>query len=122
MDRNTVSGATRTATRWVGSGPASVLVVVVGLAWLAVGVPWGFDEHWHQWLHSVASAVTLVMVFVLQHTTNQESRAMLVKLDELLRVHENARSEIMSVENADLDSQERVDREMKEHPDSAPDV
>jgi low affinity Fe/Cu permease len=115
-----VSGAARSVTRWAGSQFASVLVVVVVVAWILVGIPWGFDEHWHQWLHSVAAMVTLVMVFVIQHTTNQESRAMLVKLDELLRANEEARNEIMSVENADLESQERIDREMREHPHSAP--
>jgi low affinity Fe/Cu permease len=122
MNRDMVSRVVRAATRWAGSGLASVLVVMVVLAWVVVGIPWGFDEHWHQWLHSGASAVTLVMVFVLQHTTNQESRATLVKLDELLRVNEQARSEIMSLENADLESQEQADREMKEHPRSAPNV
>jgi low affinity Fe/Cu permease len=120
--RDSVSVAARTVTRWAGSGLASVLVVVVVVAWVLVGIPWGFDEHWHQWLHSIASAVTLIMVFVIQHTTNQESRAMLVKLDELLRVDGEARSELISVENAELERQERVDQEMREHPQSAPDT
>lgn len=118
--REVISGLARAVTSWAGSGLASVLVVVVVLGWLVVGIPWGFSEHWHLWVHTVAALVTLVMVFVIQHTTNQESRAMLVKLDELLRVHEGARGEIMAVENAGLETLERVDREMDEHPHSAP--
>ncbi|MFL6145420.1 MAG: low affinity iron permease family protein [Labedaea sp.] len=108
------------ATSWAGSGWASVLVVVVVVAWLAAGVMLGFSEQWHRWLHTGAALVTLVMVFVIQHTANQESRATLVKLDELLRAHEGARSNIMAVEKADLETLERVDREMDEHPHSAP--
>jgi low affinity Fe/Cu permease len=118
--REVISGLAQSATSWVGSGLASVLVVLVVLGWLLVGIPWGFDEHWHVWLHTVSALVTLVMVFVIQHTTNQESRAMLVKLDELLRVQDGARSEIMAVEKADLETLEQVDREMHEHPHSAP--
>jgi low affinity Fe/Cu permease len=60
------------------------------------------------------------MVFVIQHTTNQESRAALVKLDELLRVHEGACQEIMAIEKTDLETLERVDQDMDEH--SAPDT
>jgi low affinity Fe/Cu permease len=118
--REVISGLVRAATSWVGSGLASVLVVVVVLGWVVAGIPWGFGEQWHLWLHSVSAMVTLIMVFVIQHTTNQESRAMLVKLDELLRVEEGARNEIMAVENSDLETLERVDREMDEHPHSAP--
>jgi low affinity Fe/Cu permease len=115
-----ISGLAQVATSWVGSGLASVLAVLVVVGWLIVGVPWGFSEHWHLWAHTIAALVTLLMVFVIQHTANQESRAMLVKLDELLRVHEAARSEIMAVEKADLATLEQVDREMDEHPHSAP--
>lgn len=118
--REVVSGLAQAATSWAGSGVASVLVVLAVFGWLALGFLGGFSEHWHLWAHTVAALVTLVMVFVLQHTTNQESRAMLVKLDELLRVHEGARSEIMAVEKADLAKLEQVDREMHEHPHSAP--
>jgi low affinity Fe/Cu permease len=118
--REVISGLTQRVTSWVGSGLASVLVVVVVLGWLVVGIPWGFSEHWHLWVHTVSALVTLIMVFVIQHTTNQESRAMLVKLDELLRVHDDARQGIMAVEKADLETLEQIDREMDEHPHSAP--
>ena len=120
--REVISGLARAATSWAGSGLTSLFVVVVALGWLLVGIAWGFPEEWHRWLHSMSALVTVVMVFVIQHTTNQESRAMLVKLDELLRVDEDARGEIMAVENADLSTLERIDREMTEHPHSAPEA
>jgi low affinity Fe/Cu permease len=120
--REQISRAAQTATSWAGSGPVSVVVVLIVAGWLVLGIPWGFSEQWHLWTHTVAAFVTLVMVFVLQHTTNQESRAMLVKLDELLRVQDGARREIMAIEKTDLDSLERVDRAMHEHPHSAPDT
>jgi low affinity Fe/Cu permease len=120
--REQISRAAQTITSWVGSGLVSVLVVLVVLGWLVVGIPWGFSEHWHKWTHTAAALLTLVMVFVIQHTTNQESRAMLVKLDEILRVHDGARREIMAIEKSDLETLERVDREMDEHPHSAPDT
>lgn len=117
--REAVSAASRRVASAAGSTSAVVLVTVVVLGWLVVGVPWGFDEHWHLWAHTGAALITLFMVFVVQHTTNRESRAMLVKLDELLRVNDGARGELMAVEHADLRDQERVQHQAQAHPDSA---
>lgn len=119
--REAMSGLARTTTAWASSGLTSTLVFVVVVGWLIAGFPWGFSLEWHLWASTITGLITLVMVFVIQHSTRQESRAMLVKLDELLRVHEDARSEMMSVENADLSTLERMDQEMREHPHSAPD-
>jgi low affinity Fe/Cu permease len=119
--REVFSGFARAATSWAGSGVTSILIVVVTILWLVAGIPWGFSLEWHLWASTLAGLLTLVMVFVIQHTTNHESRAMLVKLDELLRVHEGARGELMSVENSDLSTLDKVDSEMRDHPHSAPD-
>ena len=119
--REVLSGFARTATSWAGSGVTSMLAVVAVVAWGIAGISWGFSLEWHLWASTLAGLLTLVMVFVIQHTTNHESRAMLVKLDELLRAHEGARSELMSVEKSDLSTLDRVDSEMEQHPHSAPD-
>lgn len=119
VPREAVSAAAKRVTSVAGSTAAVALVTVVVLGWLVAGIPWGFDEHWHRWAHTGAALITLFMVFVVQHSTNTESRAMLVKLDELLRVHEGARGELMAVEHADLRDQERVQHQAREHPDSA---
>ena len=78
---------------------ASVGVV----AWLIVSVWVG--------LHlvvvtSVVTLITFVMVFAVQHTSSRESRALNLKIDELIRVSA-ARNELIGAENeghATLDS------------------
>jgi low affinity Fe/Cu permease len=50
-----------------------------------------------QWFASVASLVTFVMVFAIQHTSSRESRALNVKLDELIRVS-GARNDLIGAE------------------------
>ena len=47
---------------------------------------------------SIATLVTFVMVFALQHTSSRESRALNIKLDELIRVT-NARNELIGAED-----------------------
>jgi low affinity Fe/Cu permease len=50
------------------------------------------------WVASVAALVTFVMVFAIQHTSSRESRALNVKLDELIRVT-NARNDLIGAED-----------------------
>jgi len=47
---------------------------------------------------SIATLVTFVMVFAVQHTSSRESRALNVKLDELIRVT-SARNELIGAED-----------------------
>ena len=68
---------------------AGVIVVA-----LAAGLIAGRVE----WFASVASLVTFVMVFAIQHTSSRESRALNVKLDELIRVS-GARNDLIGAED-----------------------
>jgi low affinity Fe/Cu permease len=65
---------------------------------------------------SVATLVTFVMVFAVQHTSSRESRALNIKLDELIRVT-GARNELIGAEDeshAQLD--ERREQLLDERP------
>jgi low affinity Fe/Cu permease len=65
---------------------------------------------------SVATLVTFVMVFAVQHTSSRESRALNIKLDELIRVT-SARNELIGAEHeshAQLD--ERREQLLDERP------
>ena len=65
---------------------------------------------------SIATLVTFVMVFAVQHTSSRESRALNVKLDELIRVTA-ARNELIGAEDeshAQLD--ERREQLLDERP------
>jgi low affinity Fe/Cu permease len=52
------------------------------------------------------------MVFVIQHATNRESRAVLLKLDELVRASDEARNAVISVENRSLREQEEIEEQL----------
>lgn len=74
---------------------AAAGVVLVGLiAGLAVGKLAA--------VASIATLVTFVMVFAVQHTSSRESRALNVKLDELIRVTA-ARNELIGAEDESHD-------------------
>lgn len=96
-----------------GSGLAAILGGAAVLVWLTVGLTTSFTPEWAGVLHTVAAAVTLVMVFVIQYATHRQSRAILLKLDELLRVTEPARDSVIAVEHAPVHEQQRLEDQMR---------
>jgi low affinity Fe/Cu permease len=76
----------------------SILVALVVL--LTVGACLGFPSGWVAGFEVGASAITLVMVFAIQHTQGREQAATQRKLDELLRALPGAAEELMMLEEA----------------------
>lgn len=59
------------------------------------------DDRILAWFEGVASAVTLVMVFALQHTQTREQAALQRKLDELIRALPGADPGLVQLEERD---------------------
>lgn len=103
----------RAVTVWAG-GPFAFLTAAGGLGgWVLVGLAFGFRPWWFTTLYTATSTVTFLMVFLIQHNTNRESHATLLKLDELLRVNEPARQDAIDVESRTLHEQETIAREIR---------
>jgi low affinity Fe/Cu permease len=69
------------------------------------------------WFEGVASAVTVVMVFVLQHTQTRHELALQRKLDEILRAIPTADNRLINLEGApeeDLEAHTRRYAAIKE--------
>jgi low affinity Fe/Cu permease len=82
----------------VGSPAAFLVAVLIVIAWLAWGVVAGWSTTWLLWPSALASVTTFLIAFSLQYTQNRDTRAIQLKLDEILRAHEGARDELMKVE------------------------
>jgi low affinity Fe/Cu permease len=96
-----------------GSGVAAGSAVALVGVWLIVGLVTGFGQQWNAVLWSISSATTLIMVFVIQHAGQRESRAMMLKLDELLRIHQQARNEMIGVEDKEPADQDDLEEHMR---------
>ena len=75
---------------------AAVMSVVV---WAATGPALHYSENWQLIINTSTTILTFLMVFLLQNMQNRDSRAMQVKLDELLRAVKGARTELVDLEN-----------------------
>jgi low affinity Fe/Cu permease len=99
-----VSGWTIRATggRW-GFGLALLAVVV----WAITGPFFQYSANWQLVINTGTTIVTFLMVFLIQNAQNRESRAIHLKLDELIFSMREARNELIDVEHL---TQEQLDR------------
>lgn len=95
--------------------PGTFLSAVLGVAiWAALGPALDYSEDWQLWINTSTTILTFLMVFLLQHTQNQDARAMHVKIDELLRAVQGARNELIDLENLSEEELARYCAEFKE--------
>jgi len=89
--------------RWASNlvaHPGAFIFATMGvLAWAALGPALHYSTGWEFIINTSTTILTFLMVFLLQNTQNRDSRAMQVKLDELLRAVKGARTELVDLEN-----------------------
>lgn len=93
------------------SRPATAVVVVcVDLVWVGLSLAWSFPARLETIFQTLVAALTLAMVFVIQHTQSREQVATQRKLDEILRSLPQADNALIALEDAS-DAQLRRARE-----------
>jgi low affinity Fe/Cu permease len=98
------AAATR-VSQWTGSSWAFGLAVLIIIAWGISGPIFGFTDTWQLVINTGTTIVTFLMVFLIQNTQNRDTRALHLKLDELLRAVHGAR-EAQFVDLEELDEHE----------------
>jgi low affinity Fe/Cu permease len=83
---------------------AAALIVVV---WAITGPIFGFSDTWQLVINTGTTIVTFLMVFTIQTSQNRESKAMQLKLDELIRATKGARNVVIEEEKLPEEELER---------------
>ena len=84
-----------------------VVVVVLTIVWLVLGPAFHYSNTWQLTMNTLASQITFLIAFLLQNTQNRDTRALQLKLDELIRATEGARTDLVTLERL---SDEELDR------------
>jgi low affinity Fe/Cu permease len=83
----------------VGSPWAFIAAVVIIAVWAITGPIFGFSDTWQLVINTGTTIITFLMVFLIQNTQNRDAKAIHLKLDELLRGVEGARTGMVDLED-----------------------
>jgi low affinity Fe/Cu permease len=86
--------AAATGSFWAFGFACSVVVV-----WAATGPLFDYSDKWQLVINTGTTIVTFLMVFVIQHAANKETRALQFKLNELIASSEGASNRLIDVED-----------------------
>lgn len=91
----------RASSNLVGRPGVFLLAAASVLAWAVIGPFVGYSNAWQLWINTSTTILTFLMIFLLQNTQNHDTKAIHLKLDELLRAVAKARNEMVDLENLD---------------------
>jgi low affinity Fe/Cu permease len=87
----------------------ALLVVIL---WASTGPLFGYSDTWQLVINTSTTIVTFLMVFLIQNTQNRDSKAMQLKLDELIRATQ-ARDAFVDLEDLSDEELSELDKEFQ---------
>ena len=110
-------GAFRLCSQWiasaVGSPFAFLLAVLTVVGWALTGPLFHYSDTWQLVINTGTTIVTFLMVFLIQNTQNRDTKALHLKLDELLRGVQGARTSFVNLENLSDEDLDRLQNEFE---------
>lgn len=86
------------ASAAAGSSWAFALAVLVIVVWGATGPLFRFSDTWQLVINTGTTIVTFLMVFLIQRSQNKESRALHLKVNEIVAALEGASNRLIDAE------------------------
>ena len=89
--------------RWASRPLTALAVIAADIAWVLLSVALGFPGLGESVFQTLVAAVTLAMLFVIQHTQAREQAATQRKLDEIVQALPGADNSLLLLEHASHD-------------------
>ncbi len=103
----------QTASQAVASPWAFIVAAFIILAWGATGPLFHYSDTWQLVINTGTTIITFLMVFLIQNTQNRDAKAIHLKLDELLRGVEGARTHLVDLEAFSDEELDRLQEQFK---------
>jgi len=86
-------------TNWTGSSTAFGLAMGTILTWAISGPIFNYSDTWQLVINTGTTIITFLMVFLIQKTQNKDSKAIQLKLNELVAANKEASNRMVDVED-----------------------
>ena len=92
------------------AGRASTFALAVGIIviWSVSGPLFKWSDTWQLVINTGTTIITFLMVFLIQNTQNRDTKALQLKLDELIRSHKGARNRLLRLEELTEEEMEHI--------------
>lgn len=97
----------------LGSHWAFITATAIVIGWALSGPFMEFGERWQLFINTTTTIITFLMVFIIQSTQNRDSKAIHLKLDELIRATK-AREAFADLEDATDEELDAFQKEFEE--------
>ena len=87
------------ATIATGSSSAFILAISVIIIWGVTGPVFKYSDTWQLIINTGTTIVTFLMVFLIQKSQNKDSKAIHLKLNELIASHQGSSNRMVDIED-----------------------
>jgi len=107
----------RFCARWIATATGSPWAFVIALTsvvvWGFTGPMFHYSDTWQLVINTATTIITFLMVFLIQNTQNRDTKALHLKLDELLRGVGGARTSLVNLENLSDEELESLQKQFE---------
>jgi low affinity Fe/Cu permease len=83
------------------------------LIWVISGPAFHYSDTWQLVINTSTTIITFLIVFLIQNTQNHDSRAIHLKLDELIRAVGDARTRLVDLQELPEEDLAKLEQEFK---------
>ena len=102
------------ATNATGSPYAFIIAIGIIIIWGVTGPIFGYSDTWQLIINTGTTIITFLTVFLIQNTQNRDSKAIHLKLDEIIRSLDGARNQLIDLEDDNDEDIEKIKKEFND--------
>ena len=110
--KSMITSFLRWSAKMAGSPITFIMALFIVFIWLGIGILFDFNNTWLLTLNTIATVNAALMVFIIQNTQKKESKALHLKIDELIRVTKDATDELIAIEEKEEEELENIRRKI----------